>query len=183
MNNNLKTNIPDDFRLLERFRNGDDKAFEQIYLQWFGPLFHLMKKLTGFENDAKDITQDVFGRLLEKRANIDPQQGVKSYLFAAARNATVDLFRKKRATFNYLSDNGTPNATLRTPDEIKIAGDTELLIEQVIDDMPVQRRQVFELSYRSGFSPSEIVSKLNLTRKSVDNHLYQARRTLHTLLP
>jgi RNA polymerase sigma-70 factor (ECF subfamily) len=172
----------DKVRLLEKFREGDTTAFEQIYKQWFGPIYSLLRRLTGSEDDAKDITQDVFSRLWEKRKNIEARRGVESYLFSAARNATVDLFRKKRAAGNYRDGIRISSATPVAPDEVKIAEDLEQLIEKMMIKMSDKRREVFNLSYAGGLTTSEIASQLGYTPKTVDNHLYQARSHIQKLI-
>jgi RNA polymerase sigma-70 factor (ECF subfamily) len=169
-------------RLLERFREGDVAAFEHIYKQWFGPIYSLLRKLTGSEDDARDIAQDVFAKLWEKRGNIDAHRRVESYLFSAARNAVADLFRKRRAAANYRDGHGIESTTPVIPDEVKTAGDMEQAIDIIIHKMPDQRRRVFDLSYAGGLSTSEIASELGFTPKTVDNHLYQARCCIRKLL-
>jgi RNA polymerase sigma-70 factor (ECF subfamily) len=172
----------DDTRLLERFSEGDSTAFEQIYKRWFGPIYSLMIRLTGSTDDARDITQDVFVRLWEKRKNIDQRKGVKSYLFSAARNATVDMLRKKRAASNYLFYAELSGSTSTTPHEEEVAVDMEYIVRRAIGGMPEQRQRVFTLSYGHGLSSTDIAFELGLTPKTVDNHLYQARRAIRKLL-
>ncbi len=170
-------------RLLERFKAGDDTAFEQIYMQWFGPIFYLLRRLTGSEEDARDITQDVFGRLWEKRGNIEVDKGVKSYLFSAARHSATKLFDKNRAADNYLSDAGRPDDEGISSFELVVAQEISLLMEYAIGKMPKQRRQVYELSYKEGLSPAEIASRLELSPRAVHDHLYQARTSIREILP
>jgi RNA polymerase sigma-70 factor (ECF subfamily) len=67
------------------------------------------------------------------------------------------------------------DTTPAAPDEMKIAGDIELLVESVVKNMPGRRQKVFELSYAGGLSSSDIAYELGLTPKMVDNQLYQAR--------
>lgn len=169
--------------LLERFKAGDDTAFEQIYKQWFSPIYNLLKQLTGSEEDARDITQDVFGRLWERRGTIEVDKGVKSYLFSAARHSAINLFDKNRAADNYLSDAGHADDESASSFEFVAAREIELLTEYVIGTMPRQRRQVYELSYKEGMSPAEIAAKLELSPRAVHDHLYQARISIREILP
>ncbi len=173
----------DNRRLLERFRAGDDAAFEQIYMQWFGPIFYLLKRLTGSVEDARDITQDVFCRIWEKRGNIEVDKGVKSYLFSAARNSATKLFDKNRAADNYVSEAGRSDDEGVSSFELVAAREIALLTEYVIDRMPKQRRQVYELSYKGGLSPAEIALKLDISPRAVHDHLYQARSSIREILP
>jgi RNA polymerase sigma-70 factor (ECF subfamily) len=177
------TETGDNIELLRRFARGDDAAFEKIYMQWFDPIFHLLKRLTGSAEDAQDITQDIFGKLWEKRGSIDVKKGVKSYLFSAARHSASNMAHKNRSANNYIAGTNLSDADDVTSYDLAVAHEIELATEYVICRMPKQRRRVYEYSYKYGLSPSEIASKLNLTPRVVHDHLYQARLSIKEMLP
>ena len=164
-----------------------DAAFGRVYDAWYGPLFYLLLRLTGSEDHAKDIVHDVFLRLWERRHAIDMTNGVKSYLFAAVRNAATNLFRKGKAERNYLAGTvaagGSGSAgDYASPDQQTVFNEMELLAAYAAGRMPEQRRRVFELSYRDGLSPAEIATRLGITARSVHDHLYEARAAIQKLL-
>ncbi len=175
-------------RLLEKRHEDADTLFGQAYDAWYGPLFHLLLRLTGSEDHARDIAHDVFLRLWEKRDTIDTTNGVKSYLFAATRNATTDLFRKRKAERGYIahflaSENPGGAGDYATPDTLAVSHEIELIVTYAVSRMPEQRRRVFGLSYGDGLSPAEIASLLDITPRAVSDHLYEARRAIQKLLP
>ncbi len=178
-----ETRSNDNIRLLERFRDGDGSAFAQIYTRWFDPIYFLLRRLTGSEQDARDITQDVFGRLWEKRESLDVDRGVKSYLFSAARNSAIDHLRRIRAADNRTTGAGAADESEVSPFDLSVAKDVELLVEYAIANMPVQRRRVFELSYRDGLSHAQIALQLDISPKVVRDHIYHARNSIRDLLP
>ncbi len=175
-------------RPLERPGGDADVAFEQAYDAWYGPLFGFLLRLTGSEDQAKDIMHDVFLRLWEKRHSIAMTDSVKSYLFAAVRYAAADLFRKRKAEQNYLAGSAAAGGSGRSgdyaaPDEQAAYHEMELIAAYAVGRMPEQRRRVFELSYRDGLSPAEIASHLGISPRSVSDHLYEARGALQKVLP
>ena len=175
-------------RLLESPGGDADVAFEQAYDAWYSPLFYLLLRLTGSEDQARDIVHDVFLRLWEKRHSIAMTDSVKSYLFAAVRNAAADLFRKRKAERNYIAGSAAVGGSgtvgdYAAPDALAASNEMELIAACAVGRMPEQRRRVFELSYRDGLSPAEIASHLGISPRSVSDHLYEARSAIQKVLP
>ncbi len=91
----LKTvNNDDEHLLLSRLREGGERAFAGIYELYAGKIYQRLLNLLKDEDMADSLLQDVFLRIWEKRANIDPAQPFKAYLFKIAENLVYDHFRK-----------------------------------------------------------------------------------------
>ena len=65
---------------------GNERAFEKLYLLYSARLFGRLLRLVKSEVDSKEILQDVFLKLWEKRTSIDPEKSFRSYLFKIAEN-------------------------------------------------------------------------------------------------
>ena len=174
--------VKEDILLLKKFKNGDDSAFDQIYMRWFTPIYALLKRITNSAPDAEDITQEVFFTLWNNRDMIDTGKGVKSYLFSTARYQAFDLFRKQKAANNYIAYESSYNIIEEDPHKIVETKELELLVEYAILSMPKQRREIFLLNYKDGLSPSEISQRLNIVPHKVSDQLYQARKHLKDIL-
>jgi RNA polymerase sigma-70 factor (ECF subfamily) len=164
---------------LEALRRGDHDAFKKIYLHYADSVCHFLKLLMHSEEDAKEITQEIFVQLWEKREHVDPTKSIQGYLYTIARNTAMNFFEHKKVHDKYMMyARYSQEESSGTSDESLIAEETTLLIEMAINRMPKQRRKVFLMSYEDGMSTEEIARQLNISRNTVDSHLATAKKEL-----
>lgn len=132
--------------------------------------------------EAEDLAQDVFIRLLDYKQMLRPDT-VKYFLFTIARNILIDYLRryyKKQEIDSYMYD---MTATCSNETEEQIIGNDLMSIEQHrLAAMPEQRRLVYSLNRFEGKSSPEIAVELNLSRRTVENHLFIGRREMREFL-
>ena len=128
--------------------------------------------------EAEDLAQEVFVRLLDYKQMLRPDT-VKYFLFTIARNLVTDYIRryyKKQEIDGYLYDtmSASPNET-----EEKIIGDDLMAMERMrLATMPKQRRLIYTLNRFEGKASPEIAGELNLSCRTVENHLLIGRRDM-----
>lgn len=128
--------------------------------------------------EAEDLTQDVFVRLLDYRQMLRPDT-VKYFLFTIARNIVTDYLRryyKKQEVDSYLYDT-MPSFTNETEEQI-IANDLCRTEQRILLAFPDQRRTVYALNRYEDKSAEEIAGALNLSRRTVEYHLFLGRRDM-----
>ena len=68
-----------------------------------------------------------------------------------------------------------------------LAEELGLLLDIAVENMPPQRKQIFKMSRKEGLSNEEISLKLNINKRTVENHITQAladlRKVLKIVLP
>ena len=169
--------------MVAALRDGDVHVFRKVYEGNISHMVNFLRKLTGSDEDAYDITQEVFGVLWEKRGNISPDKNIKNYLFTIARHMAFRHMSQKKGF--PVSDPG--ERTLDLVSDTRGAGDgvdaedMQLLIDIAIANMPAQRRSVFNL-YRDGLTHDEIAEKLDTTKATVKQQLSHARREIRELM-
>lgn len=128
--------------------------------------------------EAEDLTQDVFVRLLDYKQMLRPDT-VKYFLFTIARNIVTDYIRryyKKQEVDGYMYD--TMSVSTNETEE-KIIGDDLMKMERKrLAAMPEQRRLIYTLSRFEDKSSPEIANDLNLSCRTVENHLFIGRREM-----
>ena len=74
----------------EEFKSLDKATFEQTYKTYYRPLCLYAQKIVGCEATAKDMVQDIFMNLWEKRENIDIDTSLKAYLYQGVHNKCLN---------------------------------------------------------------------------------------------
>ena len=87
--------------IIDALRKGDHKAFEYVYLHYSRSLTQLLTALTQAKEDAQEITQEVFITLWNKREILDPEKGLRRYLYQLAKYRAFDLFDHRRVRENH----------------------------------------------------------------------------------
>lgn len=167
---------------LKALREGDEKAFEKIYLNYYKKTLYFITGLVKSEDDAKELTQEVFIKLWTNRETLDPERSVHSYMYTIARNAAFNFLKHKLVEINYMNEYAAQNIETETSDEILFAKEMALLIEMSVGKMPAQRRKIYQMSRNEGLNNEEIATRLQISKKTVENQLSLALRELKRVI-
>ncbi|MCM4168089.1 ECF RNA polymerase sigma factor SigL [Arenibacter antarcticus] len=142
-------------------------AFEQLY----GPLLAYTKTLTNNPEQAKDIVQNCFITLWQKRPDLLESPTLKSFLFTTAYNSFIDLYRKNKRKNKIL-------------DNLKYSMAKEYIIEEesnldikikrlklIIAELPPKCKEILLLNKRDGLKYKEIALRLNISEKTVESQM------------
>jgi len=158
----------------KKISQGDKHAFEELFFTYFVDLCSYALQITNSNQRAKDIVQEVFYKLWRRREQWSIHTSVKAYLFRAVRNEALNYLDKKehrqqvREQFSIGTDDRMARQATRGDE-----ADSELVgaIWDVVSDMPQRRQSVFVLHRKHGLSYKEIAEVLDITRKTVENHM------------
>ena len=165
-----KVHSPEDTKLLSLMRDGNRSAFDTLYDKYKKDVFREAYKRLSNEEQAKDITQDVFTALWVKgsQSSIDNLPG---YLYIAIKNNVLRLMQRESKFVPI------PDILLELSTNYNRA-DADLLYnellrayEALVESLPEQQRIIYKLRYNDNLTPDEIAEKLNLSPKTVRNHL------------
>lgn len=134
-------------------------------------IFRYAFKWTRNEQDARDLVQDVYGKLWENHSKVD-FSGAKPWLFTCAHNALVNFSKKKRET-DSLSDVKGMLPHSHQPD----LGLRDLL-KKSLNMLSDVQRSVIILRDSEGYSYDEIGDILGLSESQVKVYLFRARQKM-----
>lgn len=129
-------------------------------------------------DEAKDLTQDVFMRLLDYKDMLR-EDTVKSFLYTVTRNILIDYLRRfyrKKEVDNWLIQE--TQVSKNEVEEKVYAQELKKMERQVLSTFPNQRKTVYMLSTYEGKNTAEIADKLHLSRRTVEFHLFLGRRCM-----
>ncbi len=127
-------------------------------------------------SEAEDIVKDSYLKLWNKRADFDHPQSIKSFLYTATRNASLNHLRHQKVKnnfqkeMNYLDDQKGDELVLQQ----MIRSELMRSIYQEIEKLPEKRQQVFRMIYFDGLKNEEIAAKLGISVFTVKEHKAKA---------
>lgn len=168
--------------LLEAMRQGDEHAFFVLYERYKVRLYVNMIKIVRSEPVAEELLQDVFLKVWDQRAAIDPSLSFQAYLFRISSNLAIDFYRKaaRRRVIEALSATG-PDAYDHVEQYIDFK-EAEVLLGEAIGKLPPQRQHIFRLCRIEGKSYEEVADLLGISRGTVQDHMVKANRFLREFL-
>lgn len=174
------TPFKDDEEMFARVQQHDEDALGGLVRKYQSPLGNFSYSMLRCRDLADQAVANVFVNLWRRRQSIVIKTSVRNYLYAAAGNQSIRLWRKTRKNPTVLLHEASP------ADLIDARGtDTELLyrelreeIEKLLTKLPRQRQLVFRLSRIDGLAYSEIARKLSISEHTVQNHMAEASKQL-----
>ena len=171
--------MPEDKDILKRFKEGDVEAFDAIYNNYSKKLFHFALALIKDEDISKDLVQEVFVNLWEKRGQVNLNLNFDNYIFTIVYNSIRKFFRKKSIETKFI-DQLSKNSPeiIESVDGIVIYNELLELATRTIENLPPKRKAVYKLSRQEGLKIKEIADKLNISTRTAENHLAKALKYL-----
>ena len=164
--------------MLLRLKAGDQLALEELMSRYKGPLALSMSRLIKSREDIEELLQELFLRVWKNRDNLDTERYL-GYLYKIAENLVYDRLRKaareKRLSVDYFTH--IIEAYSHIEEGIF---DKELLavLQRGIQQLPEQRRRVFELCKIEGKSYEEVSQLLSISVATVNSHITNANASI-----
>lgn len=160
------------------FRQGDKAAFESLFRSFYSRLVGYAVRVLGDQDEAEEIVQQVFVGLWESRSNMSEPASVQSYLFRSVYNRCMNVVEKEKVKNRHREEviaNG--NVSVQPGEELHHA-ELKREMKKAMDKLPEQCRRVFELSRNEGLKYAAIAEVLNISVKTVENHMGKALKIL-----
>lgn len=175
--------ITDDHILMNGIRSGDPAAFEELFNRYWEPLFAAAVYRLKSRDLAQDVLQELFVDLWEKRASLEIHTSVKGYLNQALKNRIINKIKSETVRDKYEKMILDHYETNPLGTEYRVS--ENFLNHEIRKDsalLPDRCKEVFELSRYEQLSHKEIGEKLNISPKTVENHIGKALKILHPKL-
>jgi len=169
---------------IENIRRGDESAFEELFRAYYPQLCRFAAGYVDSEGHARDLVQDVFLRIWERRTDWTVRQSLKAYLYRAVRNRALNHVRRQNTKNGVENDleYTTDDAEHRTAADAYHENTLSNEVDEAIADLPERRRMAFLLHRRHGFTYKEIACIMNITKKTVENQIGRALKSLREKL-
>ena len=162
-------------KLVKKLRKGNVSAFDLIFKIYNQKVYNFCLKLLKKQEDAEEVTQEVFIALWENREKIELNTSLSSYIYRIARNKIYNIYRKSfyvQAYLEYMNAKGKKLESF-TEDEI-LYNELNRFLNVTIDALPPRRKEVFELSRLEGLTYKEIAQRMKISENTVDVQIRKA---------
>ena len=147
--------------------------FDQLFRTHYQFMCNVANKILHDREASEDVVQDIFAKFWTKKTEIPPQQAGRNFLFRVTINASLDHLEKHKRIVR-LEDQGPAVSSANETEENINLKELELKISKSLDELPPKCRAVFVLSRYEGMKYREIAEHLNISVKTVENHMGKA---------
>ena len=167
-----------------RSEKQNNQLFETLFRSYYKPLCVFVNNLIKDREAAEDIVQEVFVKIWNGMDNIDTSQSVKSYLFKAAYNQTLNYFDKNKHQNNFSDYQEIENQTTggNSADQELQLKEIQKEAEEAINQLPVKCKAIFLMCKEENMTYREVANVMNISIKTVENQMGKALKTLREKL-
>lgn len=167
-----------DQALLARYRSGDREAFAEIVIRYQRPIYNAAFWVLRNVEDARDVAQIVFLKVVERLDEYDPKYKFFSWIYRIAVNESLNLLRREGREQELDNETELPGADSMNPEWQFSAAERSKQIHRALMSMSTHDRTVLMLRHFSECSYQEIAEILDLDQKTVKSRLFEARHRL-----
>jgi RNA polymerase sigma-70 factor (ECF subfamily) len=174
----------DELALVQRCRDGDLTAFEELYRAHAGRLFSVACRLLGNPTDAEDLLQDIFLAAHRKLDTFRGESALGTWLYRLATNLCLDHLRSRSGRSNQLTDPLDDELGLFDTSTSSLAEQTvtKMDLERALARLPDGCRAAFVLHDIEGLEHREVGEILGIAEGTSKSQVHKARTRLRGLL-
>ena len=163
----------------KKLQSGDEEYYKSLFHAHYQSLCLYAYNFTEDLDMARDIAQEVFVKLYEKRFNISINTSLKSYLFRSIHNACLNYLKQNKIHASHhkaISDKAEKISD--NPEELIIRSELGGKILAEVNSLPPQCSKIFKMNRFDGLKNQEIAERLNLSKRTVETQISKALRIL-----
>ena len=165
---------PDDL-LFECVKKDNQIALEQLFQKYYFSLCLFAKKYVNDSDLAEEIVSDIFFNIWQNRKTLSITSSLKSYLFIATKNQSLNVLKKAKASLlkEDVSELYLKFAHSNSDESLEYV-EVRNRIDLIIEELPPQRKIIFKLNRIDGLKYKEIADKLGISVSTVQKQMLEA---------
>ena len=182
--------------LVDRFKNGDATAFDEMVERYWDRIFSMVNQLLRNSQDAEEVTQDAFIRAHKGLVNFRGESAFSTWLYQIATNLARNRYwywwrRKRDKSVSFDAPMGPDNDTtlaemipaeVETPDDITVTREFVTRIGKGMERLGAKHREILILRNIKNLSYEEIAAILGISVGTVKSRIARARESLRSKL-
>lgn len=173
-----------DLELVRRCKQGDARAFEELYRAHSARLYSLLLRMVGAAEDAEDLLQDVFLQAHRKLDSFRGESSLGTWLYRLAVNQCLDCLRGRQSKMTRITESFEDEAVQEpaSPAPAIPAAISRVDLERAIARLPEGCRLAFVLHDVEGFAHHEVAGLLGISEGTSKSQVHKARLKLRLML-
>ena len=173
--------------LVRRAARGDLDAFEALVQIHQHRIYALALRMTGSEEDAKDMAQEALLRIYRKLPDFRAEANFGTWVYRVTVNVCIDELRRRKRreqlSTEALSDSGLELSSREaTPEEAVLQGEEGRQLQEAILRLPEDQRAAVVLRDVQGLSYEQVAESLQINVNTVKSRISRGRRRLREFL-
>lgn len=163
-----------DEELVERYRQGDEKAFAALVDRYMVHLYHFVRQFVSDPAGAEDIVQETFVKTWQHLPRFEIEKRFKTWIFTIAKNTTYDFLKKKKTLPFSLFENSRGENVLENtvseeqqPDDILNRESTTKELEAKLNLLAPEYQTLLRLRYQEDLTLQEIAVLLEVPYNTI----------------
>lgn len=162
----------------------DENGFKELFSSYYNVLCNYASQIVRDDHKSEDIVHEVFLKLWAKKSSLNIKtESLKSYLFKATRNMAFEHIRTSQTKAKYEELYARFNSN---KEEDRSLLEDKFLIKEAIKrsvrQLPPKCQEVYLLRTQNGLTFGEIANELNISPRTVENHMATAIKKLRELI-
>jgi RNA polymerase sigma-70 factor (ECF subfamily) len=172
----------EDIELWALVKHDDNDALKTLFYSHFKALATIGQRILGSSDSGKDVAQKVFIQLWEKRHELHVEGDILPYLKRMAINEALAQKRSDKRKLELQTNLTLTDRINPEGEERAIEEDLKVSVDKAVEQLPEKCGEVFKLSRYEELTYKEIGETLNISVKTVENHMGRALRQLREAL-
>jgi RNA polymerase sigma-70 factor (ECF subfamily) len=168
-----------DSELVGLLQKGEHMAFEKLFRRYGQKIFIFSLSYLKSQADAREVVQEVFLKIWDKRLTLRDDASFQSYLFTIAYNSIKKSFNKKAKEDRFKLE--LVDALDSVQSAVDYENNYQLVTEKLalfIDEMPEKRKEIFIQRKKQGKPVRQIAAEMDLSVKTIENQITEAMKYL-----
>ncbi len=175
----------EDLALVKAFQQGKTSAFNALYDRYADNVYRFVRAKTSENEEAKDITQNVFLEVIRTLSKAKITRTFKAWLFGIAANEVRDFWIKHYQmpidSIDLLLENGHEGLLPQKPATPKSTKAQAELLQKLYEQIPPTQARVIHMRFYQGLTRKEIAAELQVPEETVKTWQYRALKVLRSL--
>ncbi|MES2277118.1 MAG: RNA polymerase sigma-70 factor [Bacteroidota bacterium] len=170
--------------LLQLVATGDQRAFGILFEQRQQFIFNIAYKLTRSRTHAKEVVQDVFLKIWNRREELPEIDNFGAYINRMARNQSIDALRvvaREALRTIELQEEHLEKGDIQTEENLQFQ-ETGRIVQLALEGLSPQQRKVYQLCHEQGLKYEEAAAELGLSTGTVHSHMKLALKNIRSYI-
>ncbi len=165
-------------KILHGIAAGDEAAFRHLFDLYYQLLVTFAFRYIGDLDSSRNVVQEVFVGLFDKRESIVIHTSLKAHLYQSVRNRALNFLKREKMQRDHHYRIMEENVGNEAHDEPYGVEELQAHIGKVVNDLPAQCQKIFLMSRQEGTPNGEIAEQLSISKRTVETQISKALKRI-----